>query len=101
MDNLPSRTPSWIGGRIAGQTGTEQVGPISPGAPSLREDADDESLNHHPIVLKLPDPAPALVLRGRYIVLSMTESPWFASLLPLLNGSPRISTTSRLRRPRR
>jgi hypothetical protein len=43
-----------------------------------------KSLQHHPVVLKLPDPAPALILRGRNIVLVMTESAWFSSLLPLL-----------------
>lgn len=45
-----------------------------------------KSLQHNPVVLKLPDAVPALILRGRNIVLVMTESAWFSSLLPLLAG---------------
>src|SRR5271166_5857513 len=45
-----------------------------------------KSLHHHPVVLKLPDAVPALILRGQYIVLALTESSWFANLIPLLAG---------------
>jgi hypothetical protein len=43
-----------------------------------------KSLNHHTVVLKLPDAVPALLLRGRHIVLAMTESAWFSGLLALI-----------------
>jgi len=43
-----------------------------------------KSLHHHPVVLKLPDSTPALILRGQNIVLVMRGSAWFSSLLPLL-----------------
>jgi hypothetical protein len=42
------------------------------------------SLQHHPVVLKLPDAVPKLILRGRHIVLVMTDGVWFSALLPLL-----------------
>lgn len=45
-----------------------------------------KSLQHQTVVLKLPDSTPALILRGRHIVLMITESTWFASLLTLLAG---------------
>jgi len=45
-----------------------------------------KSLHHTPVVLKLPDAAPALILRGQYIVLAITNSSWLANLLPLLAG---------------
>ncbi len=45
-----------------------------------------KSLQHQQVVLKLPDSTPALILRGRHIVMVMTQSSWFANLLSLLNA---------------
>jgi hypothetical protein len=45
-----------------------------------------KSLHHHPVVLKLPDSTPELIMRGLNIVLVMKGSAWFTSLLPLLAG---------------
>jgi hypothetical protein len=43
-----------------------------------------KSLQHHPVVLKLPDSTSELILRGQNIVLMMTGSAWFGSLLQVL-----------------
>jgi hypothetical protein len=43
-----------------------------------------KSLQHHTVVLKLPDPVPALLLRGRHVVMAITNSAWLSGLLAQL-----------------
>jgi hypothetical protein len=45
-----------------------------------------KSLQHHPVVLKLPDATSALIVRGRHVVLVMTNSAWFSGLLASIAG---------------